>query len=264
MMDQSESLQSAEWYAWEDDESEQGWLLSYVDVLSVILAMLLVLLVSSLRLEEEAPQVAIAETEMPTAPPVMDAMLPAPRPLSLQSSLSAALPPPVPYHQMNPRTLAAAESSPAIAVDSVRVDTQADDAAMTVDGVEVVHHEDGVSLQISEVILFDSSQSELKATAEPVLERTIMLLREFGEVEVAVQGHTDNRPLLSGAYGSNWELAAARANAVAAFLLERDFPPDQLRVESYADTRPVAENTTDAGRSKNRRVELLVEFVDGA
>jgi len=77
-----------------------------------------------------------------------------------------------------------------------------------------------------------------------------------------VQGHTDNRPVQGGNYRSNWELAAARANAVAAFLLRQGFPPEQLRVESYADTRPVAENASDAGRAQNRRVELLVEFSD--
>jgi chemotaxis protein MotB len=128
------------------------------------------------------------------------------------------------------------------------------------DGVEVVRHEDAVTLQIAEVVLFDSSRALLKTTAAPVLERAIMLLNEFGEVAVAVQGHTDNQPVRGGEFRSNWELSAARANAVAAFLLQQGFPPERLRVESYADTRPVAENDTRTGRAQNRRVALRVEL----
>jgi chemotaxis protein MotB len=129
---------------------------------------------------------------------------------------------------------------------------------MSVDGVRIVRHEDAVTLQIAEVVLFDSSRAMLKPTAAPVLERAIMLLNEFGEVAVAVQGHTDNQPVRGGEYRSNWELASARANAVAAHLLQQGFPPERLRVESYADTRPVAENDTSTGRARNRRVELRV------
>jgi chemotaxis protein MotB len=135
-----------------------------------------------------------------------------------------------------------------------------DSPEMDVDGVEVVRQADAVTLKIAEVVLFDSSRAMLKFTAAPVLGRAIMLLKEFGEVDVAVQGHTDNQPMRGGEFRSNWELSAARANAVATFLMQQGFPPERLRVESYADTRPVAENDTPTGRAKNRRVELRVEL----
>jgi len=250
------------WHAWEEDTAEQGWLLSYVDVLSVILAMLLVLLVSSLQSQAAPGEAATVETPEPAVVTTAAVVQMAPEIVPVFPPLSASLPPP-------PR---AAILRPEQAIDTAEV-SEIDTAAMTlpmdaqsaptdiqVEGVEILRHEDAVTLQIAEVVLFDSSRALLKTTAAPVLERAIMLLNEFGEVAVAVQGHTDNQPVRGGEFRSNWELSAARANAVAAFLLQQGFPPERLRVESYADTRPVADNDTSTGRAQNRRVELRVEL----
>ena len=65
-------------------------------------------------------------------------------------------------------------------------------------------------------------------------------------------------------FASNWDLAAARANAVTRFLLARGFDPSRVHSVSYADTRPVADNGTAAGRAANRRVELRIEFPEDA
>jgi len=272
MTDPHGSLDGDAWYTWEEATSEEGWLLSYVDVLSVILAMLLVLLVTSLQPEPplpdagEAPEPSIASEVPPATKPAVPvetpAFSPVERPIEAPAQstvpetsrslvmqhapLSTALPPPLPaLPQIPGETMA--RPNPA-------------DTTMDIDGVEVLRDDGGLTLQIAEVVLFDSSQAELKAGAGPVLERAILLLRAFGNTEVAVQGHTDNRPVQGGHYRSNWELAAARASAVATFLMAQGFPPDRLRLESYADTRPIADNDTDEGRARNRRVVLRVEM----
>ena len=77
-----------------------------------------------------------------------------------------------------------------------------------------------------------------------------------------VEGHTDNVPVQGGQFASNWDLASARANAVARYLLEHGFEPSRLQSVSYADTRPVAGNDSEAGRAANRRVELQISFID--
>ena len=218
MTGRSEPFQGDAWYAWEEEDTEQSWLLDYVDVLCVNLAMVLVLLVSRLQ----------TETESVTATAT-----------AAQLQITEELPP-----------LAEPEIPSRAALD----------ASLQEEGVEIVHDANGMTLQIAEVVLFDSSKARLKDTAEPLLERAVLLLNAFGEVDVAVQGHTDDRPVQGGQYQSNWELASARANAVAAFLLNSGFPPERLRLESYADTRPIADNATDEGRSRNRRVELRVEM----
>ena len=253
MTERGDALEDT-WYAWEETDAEQSWLLSYVDVLCVILAMVLVLLAG--RLESEPapppPKAATAAPSLPAEP--LPATEPAPVPVPEMAlaafparseppkflqyePLSASLPPPLPA------------TVPAPAVQD-----------RSVEGVAILHDEQGMTLQIAEVVLFESGQARLKESAGPVLERALMLLRTFGDVDVAVQGHTDNRPVQGGPFGSNWALAAARANAVATYLLASGQPPERLRLESYADTRPIADNTSAAGRARNRRVELRVEL----
>ena len=75
---------------------------------------------------------------------------------------------------------------------------------------------------------------------------------------VLVLGHTDNRPIRSVRYPSNWHLSQARADAAARLLLPRLGDPERLRTEGRADSEPVASNQTPEGRASNRRVEIVV------
>jgi chemotaxis protein MotB len=127
--------------------------------------------------------------------------------------------------------------------------------------IKVVERDQGISLEIADAILFDSGKAELLSGAEAVLTRLVNTLQEIGDAQVAVEGHTDDRPIHGGRYRSNWELAAARANAVTRYLLSQGFAPKRLRSVSYADTHPVASNGTEAGRAENRRVNLRIEFL---
>ncbi|MFC1662096.1 flagellar motor protein MotB [Gemmatimonadota bacterium] len=77
------------------------------------------------------------------------------------------------------------------------------------------------------------------------------------EVGVVVSGHADNQPIRSGLFGSNWELSAARAAGVARSLVADGHSPDLVRVESYGEFKPIADNATVEGRAKNRWVELF-------
>jgi chemotaxis protein MotB len=76
---------------------------------------------------------------------------------------------------------------------------------------------------------------------------------------VRLEGHTDSNPIKTARFRSNWELSAARAIAVMEILNERfDLPPERLSVAGYADTAPVASNDTEAGRARNRRVDIIL------
>ena len=89
-------------------------------------------------------------------------------------------------------------------------------------------------------------------------------MREAGDARISVEGHTDDVPVQGGVFDSNWDLAAARANAVTRYLLAQGFAPARLQSVSYADTRPVSDNATAEGRAANRRVELQIEFTGDA
>jgi chemotaxis protein MotB len=112
---------------------------------------------------------------------------------------------------------------------------------------------------LTDEVLFDTGKAVVKRPSLPLLARIASLLvaRRIAN-PVRVEGHTDNVPISTPQFHSNWELSAARATAVVHKLLGHGVPASRLSVAGYADQRPVADNATPAGRRLNRRVELVV------
>ena len=76
---------------------------------------------------------------------------------------------------------------------------------------------------------------------------------------IFIEGHTDNMPIQSEAFASNWELAAARATEVLQFFVIEGVPKEKLRAVSYGDTKPLVSNDSEQNRQQNRRVSLLLQ-----
>jgi chemotaxis protein MotB len=158
-------------------------------------------------------------------------------------------------------TAAAAAATATATAESLREDRLAALVDQRFDGRIGTHRrERGIALAIPAVALFTSARADIEPAAIPLLTELAATLREVGDARIAVEGHTDDQPVLGGTFDSNWDLAAARANAVTRFLLEQGFAPDRLHSVSFADTRPVADNETTDGRAANRRVELQIEL----
>jgi chemotaxis protein MotB len=107
--------------------------------------------------------------------------------------------------------------------------------------------------------LYGSVEDRLKSAVADALKQVGAILKDFPEYKVAVDGHTDNRPIrnsLKKTFPTNKELSEARASNAAKALAEGGLASSTTA--GYADTKPVAPNTTDAGRAKNRRVEVRV------
>jgi OmpA-OmpF porin, OOP family len=103
-------------------------------------------------------------------------------------------------------------------------------------------------------ILFDTNKADVKPDSRPALDEIAKYLRSVPNVKLDVVGHTDN----IGSYDSNLDLSRARAAAVVSTLIkEYEINPQRLRASGVGFLAPVASNVTDAGRAKNRRVELL-------
>lgn len=119
----------------------------------------------------------------------------------------------------------------------------------------------GIALQLEEEILFDSATADLLTQGKQVLQQLIPALKQTGQA-IAVEGHTDNRPIATPRFPSNWELSGARAAQVARYLIQQGIAPERVSATGYADTRPVADNGTAEGRARNRRVTLLVKPLD--
>lgn len=112
---------------------------------------------------------------------------------------------------------------------------------------------------LTDQLLFDTGKAVVKQRALPLLTRIASLLASARVPNpIRVEGNTDDVPISTSAFRSNWELSAARATAVLEVLLAHGVPASRLSAAGYADQRPVASNSTAGGRAANRRVDLVV------
>ena len=114
-------------------------------------------------------------------------------------------------------------------------------------------------LEIQDKVLFKSSEADLTAAGETLLKRLIPLLKPAVGL-ILIEGHTDNIPIKTAQFPSNWELGSSRAASVLHFLVSQQLDSSHLRAITYADTMPIADNSTAEGREKNRRVNILVKL----
>ncbi|MBX2878898.1 MAG: OmpA family protein [Granulosicoccus sp.] len=124
--------------------------------------------------------------------------------------------------------------------------------------LEVLLYEDGVMIRVRESDAFPSGSAKLQGTFEPVLDKLRSLLDET-DGQVVVSGHTDNIPINTRVYPSNWVLSAARAASVVHYLSEINFAdPSRIEIRAFADTQPVVPNDSSENRARNRRIEISV------
>jgi chemotaxis protein MotB len=112
---------------------------------------------------------------------------------------------------------------------------------------------------LTDDLLFASGSATLDAQGDPLLSEIAVLLNVDEVHPVGVYGNTDDVPIQTGQFPSNWELSAARASTVVRFLAANGVAPDRLSATGYADMRPVASNETPGGRAQNRRVEVVLQ-----
>ncbi len=125
--------------------------------------------------------------------------------------------------------------------------------------------DDGLKLSLNSGLVFDSGEAAVRPQLEAVLASMLMTLVPYSDrYHFAVEGHTDKRPIAPGAeYRSNWELSTARANAVRQRLEQVGVEPKRVRVEGYADTKPLPEKqmrglSEDQRLARHRRVVVRV------
>jgi len=117
--------------------------------------------------------------------------------------------------------------------------------------------ERGLVVSIQETLLFASGSAVITAQARAILEKVSTVLAAAPN-QIKVEGHTDNLPIHTAQFPSNWELSVIRATNVVQILQSDGITPDRLSATGYGEYRPIAANNSDAGRSKNRRIDLII------
>lgn len=127
------------------------------------------------------------------------------------------------------------------------------------DEVEVSFTAQYIQLTMNGALLFDSGSAKLTEDAKQVLDKVAVVLERYSGGEIEIAGHTDNVPMSSHTYANNEELSDARALSVFYYLSENSLlDPSRIKHSGMGERQPIADNSTDEGRSMNRRVEIRI------
>ncbi|OZI30846.1 hypothetical protein CAL29_23015 [Bordetella genomosp. 10] len=239
------------------DREPDNWLMTYLDLITLLLALFVVML----ALTRLGPGMAVKPPEV--AAGVSLAKLPAPPVEEWEKNLPvipaawATLPDPAP--PVPPTTAPADPLEPAKA-EPVKMPT-AEELGLKDLGksVNVTINRQSVSFRISNELLFTSGQATLSPEGVPLIKKLADVINR-SKYPVSVEGHSDNIPILTRQFASNWDLSTSRATSVLRELVRDDVDPKRLRAIGYADTKPLETNDTAAGRAANRRVELIMRI----
>ena len=124
--------------------------------------------------------------------------------------------------------------------------------------LEIENVRDGIKVRASDEILFDSGSAVVKAGGKAILSKVARQIVKSNDHRVRVEGHSDNVPISSGRFPSNWELSGGRAAGVVRFLVDEGVDPTKISAAGFAENQPLEPNDTPHGRARNRRIEIVL------
>lgn len=248
----------------EEDLVSEGpdntWMLSYLDVLTLLIAFFVLLLaLSEPRTDDDNIPAEISQTGSAGNAEGISSRTP-------MADSSGVLPGGIGVLPEFNSVLAGTTGQATPDAQDSGVDDDYDDRygdiedslnALSLSGVDATPGREGLTLRIADNLLFASGQAELMYEGMMLISRLTDILNAFAG-EISIEGHTDNIPINTARFPSNWELSSARAISVLRFLEQEGIAPTRMRAIGYAETRPLQPNDTPQSRAGNRRVELIL------
>ncbi len=233
-----------------DDGGHEGagmmrWLLTYADMITLLLALFIVLYSQS--------QINAAKFEAVAA--------------AVRAALGGAAERPAPLPTPQGAGRAPIEGATRLVPGSPPRITLEEQMAQFLDAIQkagleqstrVLRENAGIVIRLPDDILFETASAELRSEALPTIARLATVINQVRGTAVRVEGFTDSRPIHTPQFPSNWELSVARALSVVQALIASGVDPARLSAAGYGPYHPVAPNETPEGRAQNRRVEILV------
>ncbi|UUX51926.1 OmpA family protein [Nisaea acidiphila] len=229
------------------DSDEESWMTTYTDMVTLLLTVFVILISMStfekpgIELEAEVP--AVEEPENPFES-IFNALAPETQPRPQEVDVT----------DEEMARLDALENWSQRVTSVLQSFLDSNDA---LDGVQVRVMDFRIIVVLRNKILFPSGSAALEARGRQAIDALADILRGI-TTPIIVEGHTDNVPISSGIYPSNWELSSARAASVVRRLVASGVDPKKLRAVGRAETEPEADNATPEGRARNRRVTLII------
>ena len=244
-----QSVQGGRFARWHQEASqpaeEESWLITYLDVMTLLLVMMVVMLAFSgpanKTSTEKVAGASAAPSDAPVAPPAVASApiaaasgpVPGAPPLIAGGSIVPQLRPPIgPFEHLPLERLGAQ--------------------------VAVIKSGDALRFRINSELLFTPGEASLTPQGLRLLDTLLPTFNLAVDRHIVVEGHTDDTPINTANFPSNWELAAGRASSVVRHLQSRGLNPTRLSATGYAQTRPIESNRTLQGQRANRRVDLIL------
>ena len=248
----------------------QNWLLTYLDVF-VLIVMLVITLITLNDINKEQQTKPQTTRPKKICPPVATpVVINCPPPAAVETNLIPLVTPTEQITEIKPDN-SSIKAEPEEDNSKTDTDNAPDEhklqqqLAKAIDefglnkAINIKTTQGYAQLEIQDNVLFKSSDADLTASGGALLKRLAPLLKQSVGL-ILIEGHTDNIPIKTAQFPSNWELGASRATSVLHFLVLQQLDSNRLRAISYADTMPIADNSTPEGREKNRRVNILIKF----
>jgi chemotaxis protein MotB len=261
----------------EEHENHERWLVSGYDMMTLLFAVFVVLFaisstnISKVKLLEQSLQEAFSGPVLTGGRAMMNT--------GDTSDGTDQSPPEKPLPSLTPAQALAQAMSPQDAEEAAeqaqaeersfqdlkkRIDKLAKDAGLA-EKMSTTVTPDGLKIRlITDGVLFDSGSAVVKSGGRPTLSEIGRIIDHEGTHPVQVEGHTDDQPIATSQYPSNWQLSGARAAAVVQTLNGAGVSGKRMSLAGYAAEHPVAGNATPTGRAKNRRVEIILTRLHGA
>jgi len=223
----------------EDKENLERWLLTYADLITLLLAFFIILYVFSKQDSKKyeamtmqlkaifAGGTGVVDEGGRTGAQVLEGNLEGPSNIEIRKQLE---------EQIN--TLSQADGQE--------------------NNISVITDERGIVIRIMDKAFYDTGKADLKDNARVTLDKITPVIKSLPN-EIRIEGHTDNVPISTAEFKSNWELSVRRATEVIRYLVEKGgISPQRISAAGYGEYRPVAANDSDVNRAINRRIEIIV------
>jgi chemotaxis protein MotB len=231
--------------------NHERWLVSYADFITLLFAFFVVLFASSQSDKKKQTKLAEAMQKAFTPMAAFEAHSKTPA-LTDGGSISASTTP-VPIQPPLPTIDEAAATQEHL---NKALAAQPTPTQLPIGSVTMHTTDQGLVISLHDSGFFDSGSAEVRPEALPTLER---IAASLPTGHLRIEGHTDNIPIHTAQFASNWELSTARASRIARLLLEYgNTSPADLSASGYAEFHPVASNATPEGRLQNRRVDIIL------
>jgi chemotaxis protein MotB len=262
-----------------EHENEERWLLTYADMLTLMFALFMVLYsISSVNISkyetlQKSLKAAFSGSILSGGKAIMQsgsestsAHRPATSPVPAIVPITPSIPKPSDTSaQQIAKAMLSASASKQEQTDFKKLQQELNAYAKAhgfANQVQAVIDRRGLIVRVlTDKLLFASGSNTLQGAGLPLLEEISRLLNVDRKHPITVEGNTDNQPIQSSQFPSNWELSTDRATTVVRFLIAHGVNEQRLSAAGYADLHPLASNATAAGRARNRRVDVVLDRI---